>query len=102
MGLILSLIGFTIFCISFVFILFPEKHSISIYKASIINLYDNNFNSDTIPENTQNLPESMKNDISPVPNELPINPGSWEENPFDLEKHRKEKLQNHLFEKYTQ
>lgn len=93
-------------------ILFPEKHSVSIYKASILEIMSKN----TLPEN-QNITQNEtlpQNEILP-PNEdtgdmisPPLNEEVNENNSPDdtqdessLRQEKKEILRQHLLKKYS-
>lgn len=97
MWLIVTLLWCTILCISSLMLLFPEKHSLDIYKTSILYIYEQR----TEKAEEDNDLSSSSQDINITP-EIETQPEpTSEEDPFDIEKHRKEKLQDHLFQKYN-
>lgn len=107
-GLVLSLIAFTVICISSLMIFFPEKHSLSIYKASIIQLTTQweeipiqeipkqNISQEPV-EVIQEEEETIPWDIS---NWEAIDPLAWEDSNIWKEEESKERLRQHLLNKY--
>lgn len=98
--LILWLISFTVIIISGLMIIYPEKHSISIYKASILDIINKEW-TQNIQQEIQETPISHPPQVSPpIEEEVP----KTEEKPKNEEVHRKEenkeKLRNYLLERY--
>ena len=107
--LLLGLVGVTTCIIAGLMILLPEKHSVDIYKASILEIYqemknEKNINSDTsTPSTTNDLPVRPTvedNPINiPVENESEDNDIITEEE-IEKKEERKEKIKQHILEKY--
>lgn len=101
--LLLSLVVFTCLLIGGLMILFPEKHSLQLYKASILDIYNNgaitNVRQDDVTVSTDIPDFDSDNDDDTWEDEAEEenssgNTGSW------LEDMRKNKLQEHLLNKY--
>lgn len=113
-GLLLTLVSFTALLIVWLMILFPEKHSFAIYKASLLDIVGNSQeNSEPInPEDVTeqipppNNPELTDNPISEDTGNtsLPSDTGSGTLDEEDIrlrnEKIKEEILRNHLLKKY--
>ncbi len=87
-------------------IFFPEKHSLSIYKASILNIATQDISQGS--ENiTQSTPDIQTPDIS-IPEENSLNEEETENEPevnaqdeSAIRQEKKEKLRQHLLKKYS-
>ncbi len=92
-GFMIWLLSLTFGTLALLMVVFPEKHSISIYKASIIDLYSDEaiIPIDNIsPSNQIDSPETNSPDT-----EIP------KETPEKKVQSQKERLREHLIEKYS-
>lgn len=104
--LIMGLIGITILIISSLMVVFPEKHSMSIYKASILDMTSKS--PEIIESESIVTPPVIIEEVIEIPEELEddkINDDNSENSnenktPITIEEKSKEKLRQHLFNKY--
>lgn len=107
--LLLGLVGVTTCIVSGLMILLPEKHSVDIYKASILEIYqdmknEENINSDTstsLP--TNDLPVRPTIEDNPIKTPVEVEPEDNDivtEEEIEKKEERKEKIKQHILEKY--
>lgn len=104
---LLILITLTAFTLGTLMLVFPEKHSYEIYKASIIELYsgekgDKVQNTSTNKQLTQSpeTPENTWSEANNIP-EIKNPPPSSNNVPEEKVKEQKERLRQHLLDKYS-
>lgn len=112
-GLILSLIVFTCMIVGGLMVLFPQNHSISVYKTSILEIYDQStytkwrWNTNQTPDNLETWWDTNDTDV-------PNTPPPWEEpqieeeqeieevkTEIEIEEIKKKKVKDHLLNKYS-
>lgn len=113
-GFILWLVSITVFTLGALMLMFPEKHSIEIYKASILEIYQGNnswkpvSNKNTSASNADKTIDPIPSSNSPnIPDDSEILPSDKEDNisPTESVKQetqvQKERLHQHLINKYS-
>lgn len=111
-GLLISLVSITVIFIASLMVLFPEKHSLAIYKASILSITGNSQEDPDLPDSS-NIPEQLPppkkpENVEEDTEEFPDWSGTWntleseeQENIRKRnEKIKEEILRNHLLKKY--
>lgn len=111
-GLLISLVSITVIFIASLMVLFPEKHSLAIYKASILSITGNSQEDPDFPDSS-NIPEQLPppkkpENVEEDTEEFPDWSGTWntleseeQENIRKRnEKIKEEILRNHLLKKY--
>lgn len=111
-GLLISLVSITVIFIASLMVLFPEKHSLAIYKASILSITGNSQEDPDLPDSS-NIPEQLPppkkpENVEEDTEEFPDWSGTWntleseeQENIRKRnEKIKEEILRNHFLKKY--
>ena len=92
-GMVLGMIGITILIIGGLMVFFPEKHSLDIYKASLIELSSQQDTETPWPQEVIILEDIDNKDAQTIPDNVPTQD-------ITTEDESKEKLRQHLINKY--